>query len=58
MAVHRHFPLLEGKGDNLDHIQEACHASFAEVLPHKVEVEDLVLHKHVWIVGKACNKLS
>ena len=58
MAVYCHFSLLKGEGDDLDHIQEARHASLAEVLPHKVEVEDLVLHKHVWIVGKACNKLS
>ena len=58
MAVHCHFSLLEGKGDNLDHVQEARHASLADVFPHKVEVEDFVLHKHVWIVGKACIKLS
>ena len=37
----------------LDHVQEVGHRGLAKVPPHKVVVEDLVLHEVVRVVSEA-----
>ena len=48
-----HLALLQGEGDDLDHVQQAGHARLTEILPHKVVEENLVFHKLVWVVGES-----
>ena len=40
----------------LDHVQEVGHRGLAKVPPHKVVVEDLVLHEVVRVVSEAFMK--